>query len=137
MRANLIDYYVILIDYLHVIYVVIHYTSMSSPHQPPNHNIYSHHLSWPIKTPLSFFIRKPKPNSKNHSNTTSQNLLPFEPKPPLLSNPLPSLQKWLVTHQELRKGKNLQRESKVNAPKHPSIAWTLGSMMKERKVITS
>ena len=34
-KVNLIDYYVILINYLRVFLCVIHYISSSSPHQPP------------------------------------------------------------------------------------------------------
>lgn len=66
------------------------------------------------------------------STTTSS-----EPKLPILYNPLPSLQKCLATHQELKKSRSPKKGSKVNAPKQPSIAWILGSLMKEKRVITS
>ena len=116
----------------------MHYTSSSSPYQPPNHRNDSHHPPQPIKMPKSLFKRKPKPNHKSLQHHFSESATSSsEPKPPILSKPLPSLWKWLVTHQELRKRKSLPKGSKVNAPKFPSIVWTHGSQMKERRLTTS
>ena len=117
----------------------MHYTSSSSPYQPPNHRNDSHHPPQPIKMPKSLFKRKPKPNHKSlqhhfsESATTSS-----EPKPLLLPKPLPFLRKWLVIHQELKKKRQSPKKgSKVNAPKQPSIIWTHGSLKKEKRVTTS
>ena len=69
----------------------MHYTSSSSPYQPPNHRNDSHHPPQPIKMPKSLFKRKPKPNHKSLQHHFSESATSSsEPKPPILSKPLPS-----------------------------------------------